>query len=130
MILLDTNILIDYDDYEFDTDEQQAASILSRAELEFGIRSASSPHLAALRTRRLNEFDTAYDWVPFDLDCTRSYGMIAAQATTRGAKLRGKDSLIAAQALRHGATLMTANRADFRPFEHLIEVIDPVRREN
>ncbi|MFD0773017.1 hypothetical protein ACFQZ2_03670 [Streptomonospora algeriensis] len=57
MILLDTNILIDIDEYVLDPDEVYAASILSRSELEFGTRAAESPHDAALRTRRLNDLD-------------------------------------------------------------------------
>jgi predicted nucleic acid-binding protein len=53
VILLDTNILIDLDLYVFDPEEEYGASILSRAELEYGIHTAKSPHDAAERTRRL-----------------------------------------------------------------------------
>lgn len=78
MILLDTNVLIDLDLYAFDPDEEYGASILSRAELEFGVRAARTPHDAAERTRRLNQLDQRFDWVGFDVESTRSYGLVAA----------------------------------------------------
>jgi hypothetical protein len=127
MILLDTNVLIDLDRLDLPDDELMAASILSRAELEFGIRSAASVDLAAQRTQRLNALDHVFDWVAFDVESTRSYGLVAAHARATGAKVRGKDALIAAQAHRHGAAVMTANLDDFRPFAHLIQVVAPPR---
>jgi predicted nucleic acid-binding protein len=128
VILLDTNILIDLDLYEFDPHEEYGASILSRAELEFGIHAAKNPHDAAERTRRINHLDQQFAWVELDVESTRSYGIVAAGARATGAKVRSKDALIAAQAHRHGAAVMTANVDDFKPFDHLVEVIAPVRR--
>ena len=129
MILLDTNVLIDLDLYQFDPREEYGASILSRAELEFGIQAARNPHDAAERTRRINSLDERFAWVELDVESTRSYGIVAAGARATGAKVRSKDALIAAQAHRHGAAVMTANIDDFKPFDHLVEVIAPVRRE-
>lgn len=128
MIVLDTNVLVDLDLYALDPDAQYAASILSRAELEFGVRAARSAADTAARTRRLNDLDLMFDWLPFDVECTRSYGLLASAARATGAKVRGKDALIAAQAHRFGAAVMTANLADFRPFDHLVEVVAPARR--
>ncbi|QCB92353.1 PIN domain-containing protein [Cellulomonas shaoxiangyii] len=129
MIVLDANVLIDLDLYALDPDELYAASILSRAELEFGVRAARTAADTAARTRRLNELDRHFDWLPLDVECTRSYGLIAVSARATGAKVRSKDALIAAQAHRHGAAVMTANLDDFRPFDHLVEVVAPRRRE-
>ncbi|QDP98330.1 type II toxin-antitoxin system VapC family toxin [Microlunatus elymi] len=128
MILLDTNVLIDLDQYQFDPQEVYGASILSRAELEFGVRAATNPGDIAERTRRLNDLDQRFDWIPVDIESTRSYGIVAAGARATGARIRSKDALIAAQAHRHGATVMTANTDDFSPFDHLIEVSAPIRR--
>lgn len=128
MILLDTNVLIDLDRYRLDNTETYGASILSRAELEFGIQMARTPHASAERTRRLNELDDVFDWLPFDLACTRSYGIVAAGARGSGARVRGKDALIAAQAHRYNAAVMTANLADFRAFDQLVPVLAPTRR--
>lgn len=129
MILLDTNVLIDLDLYEFDPYEEYGASVLSRAELEFGIHAARNPHDGAERTRRINALDQRFAWVELDIESTRSYGIVAAGARVAGAKVRSKDALIAAQAHRHGAAVMTANIDGFRPFDHLVEVVAPVRRK-
>ena len=128
MIVLDTNVLVDLHLYALDPVEQYAASILSRAELEFGVRAARTAADTAARTRRLNELDEIFEWLPFDLECTRSYGVVASTARASGAKVRGKDALIAAQAHRHGAAVMTQDVADFHPFDHLVQVVVPVRR--
>ncbi|MCC2335110.1 PIN domain-containing protein [Cellulomonas wangsupingiae] len=128
MILLDTNVLVDLHLYALDPAEQYAVSILSRAELEFGVRAARSAVDTAARTRRLNELDELFDWLPFDVECTRSYGIVASTARASGARVRGKDALIAAQAHRHGAAVLTENVADFQPFDHVVQVVAPVRR--
>ncbi|ACZ32212.1 PilT protein domain protein [Xylanimonas cellulosilytica DSM 15894] len=128
MILLDTNVLIDYDLYRFDADVAYGASLLSRAELEFGIRAARTPEAIADRVQTLNRLDERFDWLPFDLESTRSYGIVASGARASGARLRGNDALIAAQAHRHGAAVMTANPDDFRPFDHLVRIVAPVAR--
>ena len=128
MIVLDTNVLVDLHLYALDPVEQYAASILSRAELEFGVRAARTAADTAARTRRLNELDEIFEWLPFDLECTRSYGVVASTARASGAKVRGKDALIAAQAHRHGAAVMTRNVADFQPLDPLVQVVVPVPR--
>lgn len=128
MILLDTNVLIDLDRCRFDAGESYGASILSRAELEFGVQAAPSAESMAIRTRRLTELDDRFSWVEFDLACTRSYGIIAAGARAAGARVRSKDALIAAQAHRHGAAVMTSNLDDFAPFDHLVRVLAPSLR--
>ncbi|WP_136517812.1 PIN domain-containing protein [Cellulomonas telluris] len=130
MIILDTNVLIDLDRCALDPDELYAASILSRAELEFGVRAARSAGDTAARTRRLNDLDRYFDWLPLDIESTRSYGLVAGSARATGAKVRSKDALIAAQAHRHGAAVMTANLGDFRPFDHLVEIVAPRLRES
>jgi len=128
MILLDTNILIDLDRYMFDASEMYGASVLSRAELEFGVQVAATAHETAVRTRRLNELDSRFAWLEFDLAATRSYGLVAANARAQGARIRSKDALITAQAHRYGAAVMTSNIADFRPFDHMVEIVQPRTR--
>lgn len=128
MILLDTNVLIDLDRHRFDTREAYGASILSRAELEFGVQVAPSAESMAVRARRLAELDDRFRWIEFDVACTRSYGIIAAGARATGARVRSKDALIVAQAHRHGAAVMTANLDDFHPFDHLVQVLPPAPR--
>ena len=94
VILLDANVLIDLGRYTLRPESTYGASILSRAELEFGILAAKTAETAA-------------------------------EARATGAKVRRKDALIAAQASRHGASLMTTNLEDFRPFDHLVQIVSP-----
>lgn len=124
MIILDTCILIDFDKFGFNSDEGFAASILSRAELDFGVQMSKDPVKRAQRVQDLVQLDGSFDWLPFDFGSSIAYGIIASQSGG-GSRVRGKDALIAAQAYQHGATLMTANLADFKPFAHLIPVIPP-----
>jgi predicted nucleic acid-binding protein len=128
LVLLDTNILVDFEDYLLDPANTYMVSILSRAELELGIRKASSPTLLAYRTQRLSDFDNHFEWLVFDEGASRAYGEIAAGASVSGAKIRGKDALIAAQAYQNGAAVMTENIGDFKPFEKYIEILPPTRR--
>lgn len=127
IVLLDTNVLVDLGRHHLEPEASYGASIFSRAELEFGIRAARSSVQAAERRRHLNELDDRFDWIEFDVDCTRSYGLLAAHAKGRvsGSRVRSKDALIAAQAHRHGAAVMTADRDDFRPFEELVQILSP-----
>jgi predicted nucleic acid-binding protein len=119
-ILLDTNVIIDRDQYVFDPSERYGASILTRAEFELGIQVARDPHVRAARISRLDALDAEFAWLEFDKKSTTSYGIIAAAALPPGgAKIRSKDALIAAQAHRYGASLMTANATDFKPFSRL-----------
>jgi len=127
VILLDTNVLIDLHLYRLDPDELYGASMLSRAELEFGVNAAPSMRAAGERLARLHDLDALFDWIEFDLASTRSYGIVAHRARVSGARVRGKDALIAAQAHRHGAAVMTENVDDFEPFSHLVEIVRPSR---
>jgi predicted nucleic acid-binding protein len=125
VVLLDTCILVDIDKYQLDSKWDYQVSILSRAELEFGIRRAPSPGELAFRTKRLAEYDAQYDWLVFDEGASRAYGEIAAGASVTAARIRGKDALIAAQAYQVGAAVMTENVTDFKPFEKYIQILSP-----
>ncbi|MCL2595326.1 MAG: type II toxin-antitoxin system VapC family toxin [Promicromonosporaceae bacterium] len=120
MIILDTCILIDRDLYVFDENETYAASILSRAELESGLRTAATPEQRAERAQLLNALDAQFDWLPFDLECTRAYGEITAGITAHGT-----GALIAAQAYRFGANVISENFGDFAPFWRFVRVNRP-----
>ena len=128
LILLDTCILIDLEKYSLENHNDYRVSILSRAELEYGIRIAKSPGELAVRTSRLASIDRNYNWLLFDEGSSRAYGEIAAGASATGAKIRGKDALIAAQAFQIGAAVMTENMADFKPFKKYIQIIPPLRK--
>jgi predicted nucleic acid-binding protein len=123
VILLDTNILIDYELYAFDPEETYSASVLSRAELEFGICKAPTAQEREIRQAVLADLDTRFKWKPFDLRASQGYGIVAGTAPVSGAKVRSKDALIAGQAYSLQAGVMTRNMSDFAPFSHLVTII-------
>ena len=127
MILLDTNTLIDLPGDGVLGDETLGASILSRAELEFGIRIARTDTIAYARSEYLATLDGLIDWLPFDLGATRAYGFLAASMHRDGAKVRARktDTFIAAQAYHLGVPLVTRNVDDFARIAHLVRMIDP-----
>jgi len=128
LVLLDTCILVDLEKYLLNPDREYRVSILSRAELEFGIRKAATPQDSAERISKLATLDSTFNWLIFDEGASRAYGEIAAGASVTGAKIRGKDALIAAQAYQNGAAVMTENVSDFKPFERYIQILPPNRK--
>jgi len=128
VILLDTNILIDGLAYAFDPSETYVASMLSRAELELGLQRAPTSAERQYRQARLLRLDDWLTWMPFDRQASVGYGVVAGGSTFTGARLRGKDALIAGQAYSVGASVMTANTTDFEPFETVLTVVAPVPR--
>jgi len=127
MILLDTNVLIHYGDYVFDSSETYTASVISRAELEFGIHKAPTAQQRQIRLTVLAELDALFCWRVFDVKASRAYGLVAGTSPISGARVRSKDALIAGQAYSLGAAVMTENLADFAVFSHLVSVIPPVK---
>ena len=129
MILLDTSVLIDNPLNWINAEQEYAASILSRAELEFGVAIAQSDR-TDLRRHRLADYDRLFAWLPFTEATTRAYGILARAIHPKApAQARRIDTYIAAHALELGIPLMTANAKDLRHIAHLISVIacDEVR---
>jgi len=123
MIILDTSVLIDDHLQSLPSDQEYAASILSRAELEFGVAVADDAHRDE-RRKRLAQLDELFDWLPFSSATTRAYGVVAKATHTHApAQARRIDTYIAAHALELGVPLMTANTADFARVQHLITVL-------
>lgn len=128
MILLDTSVLISRDLVNLDSSESYAASILSRAELEFGVAVARGS-TARQRRELLAALDGLFDWLPFDKGTTRAYGIIVGAIHPHGpAQARRIDSYIAAHALQHGVPLMTLNPTDLRHLGTLVTVLTPPGR--
>ena len=123
MILLDTSALIADSLASLDPAQEYAASILSRAELEFGVAVAQGDQ-ADIRRRRLSQLDSLFAWLPFTETTTRAYGILARTIHAEApAQARRIDTYIAAHALESGAPLMTANPKDFHRIAHLITVL-------
>ena len=123
MILLDTGVLIANPLLSLDADEQYGASVLSRAELEFGV-TVSDGAVAAGRRRRLQELDELFDWLVFTAATSRAYGILAkALHADSPAQARRIDTYIAAHALELGVPLLTTNPRDFGRIGSLVDIL-------
>ena len=120
--LLDTSVLV-ADDVSV-LPGQLAVSVVSIAELHFGVLAARTPEVRAVRLSRLTRLQRRFDPLPVDDAVADSYGQIAAHAAAAGRQPRARtlDLLIAATAHAHGAVLYTRNEADFTGLESFLDV--------
>ena len=124
MILLDTNVVIAVvNDEPRIVVERFAKSVLAEArlaissvvlfELFYGI-ARSHPGRQAENTARLDRFlSGTVEIVVLESEDAKYAGQVRADLARRGTPIGPYDVLIAGQALRHGATLVTANTAEF-----------------
>jgi len=102
-----------------------AISVVTIAELQFGVLVAKEPAVRAERLRRLSVLQRSFDPLPVDDAVADSYAQVAAAVVTAGRqpRVRTMDLLVAATAHAHGARLYTRNVADFAGLTDLVEVI-------
>ena len=87
-------------------------------ELRYGVAMSNSPKRNA---RKLEEFVSGQLTIlPFERDDAILAGDLRGALARRGTPIGGHDVLIAAQALRHTARLITANLREFRRVPNLI----------
>lgn len=115
-LLLDTSVVIELrDKNEALTQRVEALqaelllSVVTRIELEGGV--VREPAQAVYRRARLDTILEATPVLDFDARCADAYRRIVEAAGYSRRKLL--DRMIAAQALVHGATLVTLNADDF-----------------
>lgn len=119
--LLDTSILIAEGPLP---PGEVAISVVSLAELHFGVLRVTDPLARAQRLRRLAAVEHQFDALPVDDAVAASYGQLAARVASIGRQPRSRvmDLLIAATAHAHGATLYTRNAADLRGLEDVLAI--------
>jgi predicted nucleic acid-binding protein len=102
-----------------------AISVISIAELQFGILVANTPDARAKRLARISGIQRRFDPLPVDDAVADSYSLLAARVAQIGRQPRARtmDLLIAATAHAHGATIYTRNAADLVGIEDLVPVI-------
>lgn len=122
-VLLDTSVLIGA---EQGPEEPAAISVVSLAELHFGVLVASDDASRAIRMRRLGAIEAHFDPLPFDSAAARECGRLHAAVAQRGGQPRRRafDLAIAATAITHEVPLLTYNAKDFELIEDLVDVRD------
>jgi predicted nucleic acid-binding protein len=101
-----------------------AISVVSLAELHFGVLLAGDDDARARRLSRLSAMQRRFDPLPVDEAVAESYGLLAARVVKAGRQPRARvmDLLIAATAHAHDAALFTRNSQDLRGLEGLVEI--------
>lgn len=109
-VLLDTSLLVG-EQAPRPADEVHAISVVSIAEIHFGVGIARTATARMARLRRLGEVEALFDALPVDEHVAREYGRLATLCVERGAtpRRRAFDLLIAATANVHDAALATAD---------------------
>jgi len=131
MFCLDTNVVIfamdlrrpkiaERLDAELAMGSRLIVPAIVRFELEYGLAKSAAP----VRSRAaLDLFLSAgFEEPAFDLDDAREAGEIRAALEAKGTPIGAYDTLIAAQARRRGATLVTSNVREFERVPELIVV--------
>lgn len=125
--LLDTSVLIDWDDPVIASalPDESAISAVTLAELAAGPHLASDPAERARRQARLQQVESLFDPLPLDAAASRSFGLVVAAVVATGRRHRSRmaDLLIAATAHANGLTLYTRNPRDFDGLEELLTVV-------
>jgi predicted nucleic acid-binding protein len=127
-VLLDTSVVIDYPAREVAQRADTASiSSISLAELAYGLHT-NDPVVNAAREQRYHWILNAFDPIPFDADCARTYGALCAQVRDAGRNPRPRrfDLLIAAVAVAHNLPLLTSNLDDFTDLHPALTIV-PVR---
>lgn len=101
--------------------EKIAVSVVTVAELEWGVLQASDPDTRARRLSTLSRVQSTYPLLPIGPEVASCFARIAAAERSRGRRLRRHDTWIAATAMKHGAAILTQD-PDFSSFEE-VEVI-------
>ncbi len=124
--VLDTSILIAA--RPIDEDLEAAISVVSVAELHFGLLVARGDDARATRAARLGMIEARFpDPLPVDDRVAREWGHLQAVVAAGGGppRRRAADLAIAATARVHRAILVTDNRKDFTAVAHLLEIRTP-----
>jgi len=85
-------------------------SIIVAAELRYGCAKSGSKRLLKALEDLLAEINV----LPFDVPADTEYGAIRSMLEAAGKPIGGNDLLIAAHAYTMGATIVTANTAEFK----------------
>lgn len=107
-----------------DLPEEAAISVVTLAELHFGVHVAKSASARKLRIRRLTEVESRFDALPVDESIARAYGSLAHTLVSkkRSPRTRVMDVIIAATAQVHDVSLYTRNADDFEAFRDAIDI--------
>lgn len=120
--ILDTSVLVADDIVPIPG--ELAISVVSIAELKFGVLVAKDDETRATRLSRLSAIERRFDPLPVDEAVADSYARLAARVVAIGRQPRARtmDLLIAATAHAHDATIYTRNAKGLAGIEDLVMI--------
>lgn len=123
-ILLDTSVIIDYEDVRGHLSGEAAISAITFAELAAGVNRVDDPAERIRRQMRLRWCE-ALDPIPFDIEAAHIYGSLAVlvEAMDRKPRKRVADLQIAATAVANNLPLYTRNPDDFKGLGAFLNVV-------
>jgi toxin FitB len=121
--ILDTSAVIGPVPVGFD--DEVAISIITIAELQFGVMIAADQRVRGERLRRLSALQSQFDPLPIDGPVAAAFGRLAAALTGSGRQpqIRAMELFVAATAMANGARLATRNAADLIGLEDYVEIV-------
>lgn len=121
--ILDTSVLI-VDDLA-PIPGELGISVISLAELQFGVLVAKDSQARALRLRRLSAIQRRFDPLPLDEAVADSYAQLASRVVQAGRQPRARvmDLMIAATGHAHNAVIYTRNPKDLAGLDDLVTVV-------
>lgn len=87
--------------------EESLISVVTVAELHAGVLLAADEQIRARRLLTLSHVEESFDALPIDVEVSRVFASIYAQARAQGRQPQAMDLWIAATAVRHGLVLFT-----------------------
>jgi tRNA(fMet)-specific endonuclease VapC len=120
--LLDTNTLILRGALDPATlPDEPLISTVTVAELSVGPLVAKTAKERGIRQGHLQQAETDFDPLPFDLEAARAFGRVSASLRRSGRKSQARtyDTMIAAVAVASGLPLYTCNPRDFDGIDEL-----------
>ena len=119
--ILDTSVLIT-DDPQL-LPEESAISVVSVAELHFGLLLAPDEEERAARLRRLGFIEAEFDPIPVDAGIARTWASLASICVARGLqpRRRAMDLLIAATAKTLNLPLISLDQ-DLEPLADVVDL--------
>ncbi len=121
-VLIDASVLIEYERGRVDLarhlegrkEEEFFLSVVTASELLHGVHRAKDPSVRARRSAFVEAILERFPLLPVDLATARTHAQIWAELASGGNLIGPHDLWLAAAAIAHGLTLVTANLREFQ----------------
>ena len=128
-VLIDTSILIEHERRRLNLEprlsgrgeeEEFFLSVVTASELLHGVHRAAQPEIRLKRSAFVEGLLERFPLLPLDLATARVHAQVWAELARAGKMIGPNDLWIAATALAHGLTMVTANVREFERVPGLI----------